>query len=66
MNASPTLRKNTRFPWGTLQSRANRMLVMKALRQDVANLAFHPHDTLRGLQTVPISIGVSHFSRSLE
>src|SRR5690625_6115693 len=26
------------------------MLVMKALRQDVAILAFHPHDALRGLK----------------
>src|SRR5699024_9774214 len=30
------------FPRARLQPRANRMLVMKALRQDVAILAFHP------------------------
>src|SRR5690625_5305985 len=32
-----------RFPWATPQLRANRMLVMKALRQDVAVLAFQPY-----------------------
>jgi len=31
-----------RFPRAWLEPRANRMLVMKALRQDVAVLAFHP------------------------
>jgi len=31
-----------RFPRAWLEPRANRMLVMKALRQDVAILAFHP------------------------
>ena len=31
------------------EPRANRMLVMKALRQDVAFLAFHPLMALRGL-----------------
>src|SRR5699024_11103876 len=31
-----------RFPRAWLEPRANRMLVMKALRQDVATLAFHP------------------------
>src|SRR5690625_2428488 len=35
-----------RFPWATPQLRANRMLVMKALRQDVAVLAFHPYTPL--------------------
>src|SRR5690625_1425329 len=40
-----------RFPRAWLEPRANRMLVMKALRQDVAILAFHPHDALRGLKT---------------
>ena len=35
-----------RFPRATSQLRANRMLVMKALRQDVAVLAFHPQTPL--------------------
>src|SRR5699024_9844360 len=39
-----------RFPRALLEPRANRMLVMKALRQDVAILAFHPHVALRGLK----------------
>src|SRR5690625_2732931 len=33
------------------------MLVMKALRQDVAILAFHPHDALRGLKAHAIPAG---------
>src|SRR5699024_6150678 len=39
-----------RFPRAWLEPRANRMLVMKALRQDVAILAFHPHVAPRGLK----------------
>src|SRR5690625_5784662 len=39
------------LPRAWLEPRANRMLVMKVLRQDVAILAFHPHDALRGLKT---------------
>src|SRR5699024_4839878 len=38
------------LPRARLEPRANRMLVMKALRQDVATLAFHPHVALRGLK----------------
>src|SRR5690625_702756 len=46
-----------RFPRAWLEPRANRMLVMKALRQDVAILAFHPHNALRALKAHAIPAG---------
>src|SRR5699024_12746459 len=49
------------LPRALLEPRANRMLVMKALRQDVAILAFHPHVALRGLKAHAIPAGVAAF-----
>src|SRR5690625_1545683 len=46
------------LPRAWLEPRANRMLVMKALRQDVAILAFHPYDALRGLKAHAIPANV--------
>src|SRR5699024_11032804 len=55
--------KKASFPVSTwprvrIEPRANRRLVMKALRKDVGTLAFHPHVALRGLKAHAIPANV--------